>query len=85
MTQERYQEAAEAAQASAAVWRDTWPERFALLNELAAVADKLAAGWVLVPGEPTPEMMQAAHAVGVGKVNWLAETYQAMIAAAPKP
>lgn len=42
-----------------------------------------AAGWVLVPIEPTPDMMLAAEK----QHNWLGEwpeTYQAMIAARPR-
>jgi hypothetical protein len=64
-------------------------------DELAAeVLAKLASGWVLVPEEPTPEILQAMHdgplcaseyQMDEKAKAWLIDMYNAAIAAAPKP
>jgi hypothetical protein len=59
---------------------------FALESAIAADRAKLGEavpeGWQLVPTEPTPEMLQAAHDVFGNPLGVLC--YRAMLAAAPK-
>lgn len=61
---------------------------------VAEFLSKLASGWVLVPGEPTPEILQAMHdgplcaseyQMDEKAKAWLIDMYNAAIAAAPKP
>src|SRR5688572_21907467 len=47
-------------------------------------ADKPGA-WVLVPVEPTPEMIATAKRVWEGSWAWCVEEYRAMLAARPAP
>ncbi len=69
------------------VWkRQRWA---ALVRRQAAEIDRLAAmaqppaGWVMVPVEPTPEMLFAVRN-GPMRETW-ADGYRAMLSAAPKP
>ncbi len=52
---------------------------------MVAQAVPVPAGWALVPVEPTPEMLQAGvRDVLTRKTTTMADTYRAMLAAAPK-
>jgi hypothetical protein len=51
-------------------------------------ASEAQAGWVMVPREPTPEMLAAGVAAAVGMKNsapWCPPCYRAMLASAPQP
>jgi hypothetical protein len=59
----------------------------ALFGDLVPAAQQAPAGWVLVPVEPTPEMLKAVRwdedAFGA-KSAWPSDIYTAMLAAAPQ-
>lgn len=89
MTQERYQEAAEHVVREGGLTHTCATCKVAL-----EALSKLASGWVLVPGEPTPEILQAMHdgplcaseyQMDEKAKAWLIDMYNAAIAAAPKP
>lgn len=55
----------------------------AAIDSALAPAPQVPEGMVLVPREPTREMMTAAFTVKLGKPDWMRLRYQAMLSAAP--
>jgi hypothetical protein len=60
----------------------TWYSHHYYANARSALAAIRAAGWAVVPVEPTDEMFEAGHEEVLGDSGVIA-TYRAMIAAAP--